>query len=448
MALPLPKVVADTEAGGGLVTSLKGLNALQKSNLENQYYGPTQQANIASKSTYARYLPAQILGQVLANPIAWQTMPKEQLQALVAQYGNAMANPPSLQSLSGQPTQQTSPFAMLMNKLQGNNQPSQNALTQPPIAGGGPSPGTGNALVQPTEFGANNRMSDAEVNHIANFGNGSLPNTAINRIAPTLQGDAAYGGINPMTANKAQAAGLEATATGEAAAQTDLWKETQKNANSAAEQAQANLNLLDKLEESYGKLNRFEKGPIAGKIPAFSEAASDVDKAQAGLADSVARAQQEGHITQADRATYGSMKPSRDQPGNAFKHQILFNRGMNERVQEKPAFLQAAQEHMLNPTQTAALWTAYISQRPFYNAKKNEINEKNLGSWEDFFTPKKFKEAMSPKARKESSAVETENLTSESGRPNTKPQVRNGAVAVEHDGKRFVQNKDGSWEEV
>jgi len=37
MALPLPKVVYDVEPGGGVVTGMRGANALTKSALENKY---------------------------------------------------------------------------------------------------------------------------------------------------------------------------------------------------------------------------------------------------------------------------------------------------------------------------------------------------------------------------------------------------------------------------
>jgi hypothetical protein len=54
--LPLPKVVADVEAGGPYVTAAKGMNQLHKLQLENtmqqlqnKYYGPTQEGKIANQ---------------------------------------------------------------------------------------------------------------------------------------------------------------------------------------------------------------------------------------------------------------------------------------------------------------------------------------------------------------------------------------------------------------
>jgi hypothetical protein len=66
MALPLPKVVADTGPGGGLVTAMQGMNALNKSSLENQYYAPNMQSQIG-------YRNALMQGQNIEN----QYMPEK-----------------------------------------------------------------------------------------------------------------------------------------------------------------------------------------------------------------------------------------------------------------------------------------------------------------------------------------------------------------------------------
>jgi hypothetical protein len=50
MALPLPKVVPDVGPGGPLVTAMGGMNALQKKILENQYYGPNIESEMAQRN--------------------------------------------------------------------------------------------------------------------------------------------------------------------------------------------------------------------------------------------------------------------------------------------------------------------------------------------------------------------------------------------------------------
>lgn len=74
MALPLPRVVADIEPGGGLVTARKGINALTSSGLQNQIdaakarYAPiTAQADAASKLAYASLMGPQFLAKLMGN---------------------------------------------------------------------------------------------------------------------------------------------------------------------------------------------------------------------------------------------------------------------------------------------------------------------------------------------------------------------------------------------
>ncbi len=76
--IPLPRTVADTEAGGGIVSGLNALNDLRKKQLVNQYYAPNQEANINS-------LNAATQGQNISN----QYMPEKMK---LANAYNAMVN--------------------------------------------------------------------------------------------------------------------------------------------------------------------------------------------------------------------------------------------------------------------------------------------------------------------------------------------------------------------
>jgi hypothetical protein len=85
MALPLPRVIADVGPGGGLVTSLGGMNALANQNIlrqinqiKKQYMPLTTQADIASKNAYAALVGLQPLGKILGNKYAYSNIPDEQ----------------------------------------------------------------------------------------------------------------------------------------------------------------------------------------------------------------------------------------------------------------------------------------------------------------------------------------------------------------------------------
>lgn len=81
MALPLPRVVPDTGPGGGLVTALGGINALNNAYQGTRYnkvkadYAPsTLAAEAASKLAYANLMGPQFLAKLLQNPGAIANM--------------------------------------------------------------------------------------------------------------------------------------------------------------------------------------------------------------------------------------------------------------------------------------------------------------------------------------------------------------------------------------
>lgn len=124
MPLPLPSVVSNVGPGGPLVTSLAGMNALQKAMSENQIenvkaqYAPTTvMADAASKLAYARLMGPQFLSKLMGNSdILANLSPEQRNQALQMVYAagsgqgtgnnafnNLLNNPPqaSNNSLSG-----------------------------------------------------------------------------------------------------------------------------------------------------------------------------------------------------------------------------------------------------------------------------------------------------------------------------------------------------------
>lgn len=188
MAIPLPRVVADVEAGGPLATSMRGLNALTQSSLENKIksaeadYAPyTAYANALSHQAYANYLPWQIKSQVLSNPylaLALKDRP-DLLNKMLSEFGEGMSNPNALTGGVTIPAPSQRGAGMLsglLNKLFHGNMlgsqgggsggnplaagaqggQNQNPMTQMP--GGGAAPPTGGGgnfpLVPSTQGGA------------------------------------------------------------------------------------------------------------------------------------------------------------------------------------------------------------------------------------------------------------------------------------------------------
>src|SRR3990167_7513968 len=164
MALPLPRVVADVGPGGGVVTAMRGMNALQKDMLNNKILGvkaeyapQTTLADINSKNAYARLVGLQPIGKLLGNPDAFANLSEDEKRVVLDRFyrsgtGNSLTPSPDGQgsgmagdnALSPTPqAQPTQPFSnwaadQLRDRLsngqqaassQGQPLPSQNAFS-------------------------------------------------------------------------------------------------------------------------------------------------------------------------------------------------------------------------------------------------------------------------------------------------------------------------------
>lgn len=159
MALPLPRVVADVGPGGPLVTSMRGINALQNDMLMNkiasvkaQYAPLTTQAEAASKLAYAQLMGPQFMAKLMGNQDILANIPDDQKKNILSKLqqagmgqgmpgGNALS--PGQSSPMPQPTQPNQGgnslsgyFGNILKNILGggNNQQapqSQNALMQP-----------------------------------------------------------------------------------------------------------------------------------------------------------------------------------------------------------------------------------------------------------------------------------------------------------------------------
>ncbi|HLX54285.1 MAG TPA: hypothetical protein VKR58_10105, partial [Aquella sp.] len=334
--------------------------------------------------------------QALSNPVLWAAAAnnpamQQQLIGLMSKMpGTASGQTNNLPSPPAQGGIGNSLLGMLVNKITGNSSspnPINNSLANSPSVSQMPATNAMNQTTGP---------STPAVNPTPSTQPNTIPDSTIQR---TAAGNP-LNGVNPVTISNAQAAALNATATNEAQNQQSQWKERQDLGNNAATSAQNNINYLNKLKSSYPNLGWYERGYPFGAFPGVTQAANDVDTASSAMADSVARANQEGHITNSDRNIYSTMKPSRTQSTGGFNDAVTFNMGMNQRLLEVPQFNIAAQNAGLTPSQAQAVWTYYSRKEPFYDSKKNEIINDNLGKWEDYLTPDKVKEALSPKQQK------------------------------------------------
>lgn len=114
MALPLPRVVADTGHGGNIVTSMKGINSLNNemllrkiNQIKAQYAPLTTQAEAASKLAYANLMGPQFLAKLLGNDSALANLSEGQKRNIlnsVYQAGSGAGTAANIFSNLQQPT--------------------------------------------------------------------------------------------------------------------------------------------------------------------------------------------------------------------------------------------------------------------------------------------------------------------------------------------------------
>lgn len=135
MALPLPKVVSDIGPGGGLVTAMRGINALADDLLQNeitgvkaQYAPMSTEADVASKMAYARLVGLQPINNLLKNPDAFASLSEDEKRVVLGRHykagtGNELSNTPDSQV--GMPSPATgNPLALLpSNQQEEDNSP-------------------------------------------------------------------------------------------------------------------------------------------------------------------------------------------------------------------------------------------------------------------------------------------------------------------------------------
>ncbi len=177
--IPLPKIVADVEAGGPFATTMKGLNALTKQNLEahqqrleSKYYPQKTMAQVASQLAYANLMGPQYLAKLMQNPDFVANLSEEQKDAIKNMVTKAGMNQTNLtQNL-------TSPMAGQNAMQQSTPQPPFQAPAMPPS----------NALIQNGQRGYEEQLTPEQQNQI-------------NKIAP---GNTYIPELNAMNQNNPQ----------------------------------------------------------------------------------------------------------------------------------------------------------------------------------------------------------------------------------------------------
>lgn len=399
MALPLPKVVPDTQPGGNLITAMSGMNALTQSNLENQIkrvqaqYAPyTTYADAASKLAYAQFVGPQAIANILSNPASRGMFTPEQYNQLVNAFSSQVKNPGMTMANLPVPQQEVSPFKKLLNFLTGTQPSTQtsNPFSTQQIQGNVSQQQQPNALSQSVPFQSQQIIS----NPLA--GTSPTYERASSQLTPGT-----YGAASPSAITQAGEAGLKAQTEAEAKAITDQW---QKRQDDILDQASGSIemeNQLDRLSQLRGELSKAEKGFPLGYFPGISSAAQESGLVENNLIAARLKAWQSSRITNMDIGFGKGMKPGRWMNDESFQNEVNYERALAKRLQENSVFLNSAQKLGLSPSQADSIWIRYANEKPFFNPKTKQPIDENFDTWEQYLTPDSLKQTFSPSYRKQ-----------------------------------------------
>lgn len=391
--IPLPQVVPNTPEEGWVNNTIKNINALRKQNLENQFYAPLAQADMASKLAYAQYTPAQIAAQFLSSPAA-ANLTRDQYNALTQRFGNALTSPSPIS---------TTPSPRgdgVLNKIFDLIKPksSENTANTLTATNSMPSSAPVNAFLNKGDFGANNKATAEEVANVAKNGNNAFkePTSFTNQAYEVLTPNA-IGADTAQAATEAEKQLRSTRAAAEGQALVKNWDDELKNSNSSAIRAQDSIDLLNSMKENWKNIPDSEKGTVMGLLPARSDEAKLFDQQANKLINAdAAQFRSDGVITDSDLRSVRSAKPSRILGDKAFNYAIDFMKGARERAQEKSQFMLAAKDKNLTVAEANNLWAKYIHDRPFWDPKEEMVNDDNMNTSGDFLTDKKINAIRNP----------------------------------------------------
>jgi len=450
MALPLPKVVADAEPGGGILAASNAVNKYRVGQSAADYAPYTNYANALSKTAYAQTAPAMAIAQMLSGPGAANMDPKIYAE-LVNQQNNSLRNMntsiiphPNARGWNGTGNMLNALLQKIIPQQKGqnslNNNPGSAQQGSQGQAGSGVLIPEANA---PKGFTPMNQLPPGQENKIDDegnsipagitprnqlFGGGNFSKQASNAAVP-----GSAGGVNATSGAKAIQGGLEAGVKKEAENEEARMDSMINEDNANVKNSPLIVAALKKAKDARERMNFLQSGPIGGNLPGFTTAANDYDSGMGVLVAQMAKADSQGNLTNEGRELAASSKSPRAFTDEAFYHMYEYNAGLQKRNLEKPVFNNMFKNAGYNSRDIPLLWNYYQTKKPFYDSKTHKQDNNNINSWEDFYSnPKNIKAAFSPNAQKE--------IEKFMGSKNSN-SINNKKIVIPT-GKKHVRNKE------
>lgn len=226
---------------------------------------------------------------------------------------------------------------------------------------------------QPNEFGGSNTGTKSDVDE-------AIKRASNSTSTPTQQEqlDSWYATNFPNSPEGIQAQARIERAKKKQDNQEKLWGATLDQLGAQVKQSQNIILNIDKMREAYNKLHHLEKGPVFGHGPAVSNAAKEFDTYAESNSTNIARALQQGHITDADFRIASRIKPNRTMPEQAFNDIALTNRALAQRDAQAQKFMSDMYEAGVDKNIADKLFNQFVKNYPVYNVKTGKVIDKNL----------------------------------------------------------------------
>jgi len=429
MALPLPSVIPDTQAGGGAVTAFGGMNALNnalqqtRANAATAQYAPYQAyGNAFLTNQEAQWTPYKYQMQALSNPLLW--MAAQNNPALQDQLKRMMSNmmPSNMSSPNGMPNipqpgqpNSNSLFSMLMNKLNGGNQPQNqgNPMAQP-MGNQSQSP---NAMIQPQGTqgagvnsgysydakGNNIPATPQEINNAANnipSAQGAGYNTPAGNAAASLGQTGGLSGANAYSGAEAGREAQQQAVVGQTQNQNAEQKASNDRINAQSNGAVATLKVLEGWKRAYDASSY--KGQYAGTAPSSGPRSlpnmpghnSSAEQLADNYADQVLQLSTEmtpGAMTDDARALMASAKGlSRNLDEDAAKELYESKKAGLERIIQSRKFSDDFYKNnpLATQEQLVAMMNNYNRYAPAYDYENGKPIPENDKKYKDFTSKK------------------------------------------------------------
>jgi hypothetical protein len=387
-SIALPKVVADTEAGGGIPTALKGLNALSTQAMNNRLLG----AQTALAQQQAKYTPYQYATQALSNPALWFTAEGRNAAK------NIISQLPSLaQGATNQnPVNSDSLMSHILKKI--------GALTGEGQDHGNGS-GTNNPLSRlPTGNVGGSSIPDTNVSGTPPTNNGTTYNTPANAAAAqNSQGMSTN--PNPLQTQEAQAAAQKEGMVGQTANENKEINDININANKVSQAAVQ----LEKLAKGFGVAydNSSYKGARAGAVNSkgfqagYTRPGHDLSEEQ--IADNLVNNLQPvlnnivdsgGNVTDTFRGMVSGLKFDRTLEPKAKKFAVESTIETAKRLQQLRPFVDLIRKN--NPSitgeQIIGMLNQYNENAPPYDYATRTVHPENNKRLKEFTSKKALNE--------------------------------------------------------